>query len=519
MISIQKKARCCGCRSCEQACPYNCIEMQSDEEGFLYPKVNQEKCIGCNLCNKACPIEQVLLNKSTESEGTPSVFGGWYKDEEIRRESSSGGAFTLFAEEIIKNGGRVFGCTLDSDMKAVHVGVDNIDDLSALRGSKYVQSDIAETYVEVKDALKMGRQVLFVGTPCQAAGLYSFIGDNHDENLYIVDFICHGVPSPKVFADYVKAEERKKGSKLVAYRFRNKDKGWSQTGLQLGTLLEYADGTSIRRYPAFKDKYMNAFLDDVCLRPSCYECSFKSIPKDYADFTIADFWGVDKILDGLNDKKGTSLILVNTDHGMSLWNKVKEAFEYKEVVYEDAVKRNPPLVKSATLLPRREKFYADYQSKGYEYVEKKYMSAIIWGWHKALCILKVLWSRFGQFIKFGIVGCSNTIINLAVYYLCLYLGVHYLAAYTLGFLVSVCNAFFWNNKYVFKNKQEKSLFRAFIKVFASYGASFLLSVLLMSIIVEMLNISSVVAPILKMVITIPLNFVLNKVWAFKDKKG
>lgn len=518
MISIQKKIQCCGCRSCEQICPYDCIEMQPDEEGFLYPKVDQATCVGCNLCNKACPIESALLSESAESEGTPIAFGGWHKDEEIRRESSSGGAFTLFAEEIIKNGGKVFGCTLDSDMKAVHIGVDNMDGLSALRGSKYVQSDIAETYNKVRDALKMKRQVLFVGTPCQAAGLYSFVGNKHDENLYVVDFICHGVPSPKIFADYINAEERRKGSKLVAHRFRNKDKGWSQTGLQLGTLSEYADGTIIRRYPAFRDKYMNAFLDDVCLRPSCYECSFKSIPKDYVDFTIADFWGVDKVTDGLNDKKGTSLILIHTDHGMSLWDKVRDAFEYKEVVYEDAMKRNSPLVKSAKFSPRREKFYADYQSRGYEYVEKKYMSAITWGWHKALSVLKAVWAKFGQFIKFGIVGCTNTIINLAVYYLCLYLGAHYLVAYTLGFLVSVCNAFFWNNKYVFKDKQEKSLFRAFIKVFASYGASFLLSVLLMSILVEMLNISSIIAPILKMVITIPLNFVLNKIWAFKDRK-
>ena len=518
MISIQKKTQCCGCQSCRQACPCDCIEMQPDEEGFLYPEVDREKCIGCDLCNKVCPIETAALIKATESKGNPSAFGGWHKDEEIRRESSSGGAFTLFAEEIIKNGGKVFGCTLDSDMKAVHIGVDNIADLAALRGAKYVQSDIAETYKEVKDALEMGRQVLFVGTPCQAAGLYSFMGNMPKENLYIVDIICHGVPSPKVFADYIKAEERKEGSKIIAYKFRNKDKGWSQTGFQLGTLSEYADGTSIRKYPAFKDKYMNAFLDDVCLRPSCYECSFKNIPKAYADFTIADFWGVDKVTEGLNDKKGTSLILVNTDHGKRLWDKVRDAFEYKEVVYEEATKRNLPLVKSAKLSPRRDEFFADYQSKGYEYVEKKYMSAAIWGWHKALSILDSLWSRFGQFIKFGIVGCTNTVVNLAVYYLCLHLGAYYLVAYTLGFLVSVCNAFFWNNKYVFKNKQEKSLLRAFIKVLASYGVSFILSVLLMSVMVEMLKISSVIAPLLKMVITIPFNFVFNKVWAFKDKK-
>lgn len=379
MIFIQKKSLCCGCGACEQICPYDCIEMQSDEEGFWYPKVDQEKCNRCNLCNKVCPIQHVKLSRPTKEAGVPGTFGGWYKGEEIRRESSSGGAFTLFAEEIVKNGGKVFGCTLDSNMRAIHIGVDSMSDLSALRGSKYIQSDTAGTYKEVKNMLKEGRQVLFVGTPCQAAGLYSFIGNRYNEKLYIVDFICHGVPSPKIFADYVKAEERRKGCQMVSYRFRNKDKGWSQSGLQLGTLSKYSDGSSIRRYPAFKDKYMNAFLEDVCLRPSCYECCFKNMPKDYADFTIADFWGVDKVVSGLNDKRGTSLIIVNTNHGMGLWDKVNGAFEYKEVAYEDAIKRNPSLIKSAKLLPCREKFYADYQSKGYEYVEKKYMSAIVWG--------------------------------------------------------------------------------------------------------------------------------------------
>lgn len=518
MISIQEKVQCCGCSACAQICPMNCIVMQYDEEGFLYPRVDEKRCINCNKCNKICPIENVREQVEQKQEQSPRAYGGWNRDDATRDASSSGGAFALFAAEILGNGGKVFGCALNQDMKAVHVGVDDFKDISILQGSKYVQSNINGVYKEVKDTLEAGRQALFVGTPCQAAGLYSFLGNRQNENLYIVDFICHGVPSPKVFADYVREEEKRHGSRLTAFRFRNKDKGWNQTGLQLGTYSEYEDGTKIRKYPAFQDKYMNAFLDDVCLRPSCHECCFKELPKYYADITIGDFWGVDNVAPELNDKKGTSLILINTSHGQKLWDKVNSGFEHKEIDFKKAIRKNPPLTKSAKRYSRREKFFADYLTKGYGYVEKKYMSAITWAWHKALGIAYSLWKKFGQFIKFGIVGCSNTLINLAVYYVCLYLGAHYLLAYTLGFLVSVCNAFYWNNKYVFENKQEKNLLKAFTKVFASYGISFLLSVFLMSIMVEILNISSVIAPILKLAITIPLNFGLNKVWAFKDKK-
>lgn len=518
MVVIENKNKCCGCRACEQKCPVNCIEMKRNAEGFMYPQVCETACIGCNACKNVCPVIISAMHENEMTECEIKAYGGWNKDEVVRINSSSGGAFSLFAEKIISSGGKVFGCSLDEENRAIHIGADTLDALQALRGSKYVQSDTANTYNEVKESLKEGRMVLFVGTPCQAAGLYSFLGKKAYKNLYIVDFICHGVPSPQVFADYINKLERKNRSRIVAYKFRNKDKGWSQTGLQLGTFYKYQDGTEVRKYPAFCDKYMNAFLDDIVLRPSCYECCFKSLPKVYADFTIGDFWGVDKINPELNDKKGTSLILVNTPKGKKFWDEVSEGFEYKEVDLEKAIRKNPTLLKSAKRLSRRDKFFADYQDKGYDYVEKKYMSAITWGRHKAMTMAKPLCDKLGQFIKFGIVGCSNTLINLAVYYLCLYLGINYIIAYTLGFLVSVCNAFYWNNKYVFKNKQEKSLVRAFIKVFASYGFSFVLSLVMMSLMVEILNISFVIAPVLKLVVTIPINFLLNKVWAFKDTK-
>ena len=303
MIEISNKSQCCGCSACAQICPMHVIQMNADSEGFLYPEVDRDRCIACDRCNEVCPIEISKKNEALDNGCMPKAFGGWHRDEKIRYDSSSGGAFSLFAIAIIKKGGKVFGCTLDEKMKAIHIGIDNIDELSLLRGSKYVQSDINDVYREVKDIVKQGRLVLFVGTPCQAAGLSTYMGSKEISNLYIVDFICHGVPSPQVFADYVSSEQRKMGSKLIKFRFRNKDRGWSQTGFQLGTYLEYADGRYVRKYPALKDNFMNAFLDDVCLRPSCYECNFKCLPKGYTDFTIADFWGVEKVNSRLNDNK------------------------------------------------------------------------------------------------------------------------------------------------------------------------------------------------------------------------
>ncbi len=519
MISVQDKEKCCGCGACSVACPTKCIKMISDKEGFLYPKTDIERCINCNLCNKVCPIEAKKLEKSLEVE-QPRAFGGWHKNEETRKDSSSGGAFTLFAENILKKGGIVFGCTLNENMQAVHIGVESLDELYKLRGSKYVQSDLNNTYQEIQKLVKDGRMVLFVGTPCEAAGLFSFMGNRNYDNLYIVDFICHGVPSPQIFKDYIEKEEKEEKSKLVSYRFRNKDYGWNQMGVQLGsgTLLKFENGVVVHRYPAYRDTFMNGFGNDIYLRPSCYACMFKRIPKDYADFTIGDFWGVDKVEPELSGNKGTSLLLINTKHGENLWKEVNQNFYYKEVDFIKAIGRNRSLVKSTDKNLRRTHFFNDYFAKGYDFVERKYMSAIVWAIHKIYRVSMEILKSCEQFVKFSAVGCSNVLINLGVYYLCVYVGIYYLVAYTAGFLVSVLNAFYWNNKFVFKNKKEKSILKAFLKVLASYGFSFILSIILMSVMVEALGISSMVAPILKMIITIPINFLLNKVWAFKDKR-
>ncbi|MBR5407076.1 MAG: Coenzyme F420 hydrogenase/dehydrogenase, beta subunit C-terminal domain [Lachnospiraceae bacterium] len=513
MINInEKKTNCCGCTACAQVCPKNCITMEADAEGFSYPVVDTDKCISCNRCDSVCPI----INKVEAASGDdyPKAIGGWHKDEDIRALSSSGGAFSLFAQEILEQGGVVYGCALDDKAAARHICVDSLDDLDKLRGSKYVQSALDDVYESIRKLLEEGRKVLFTGAPCQAAGLCSYLGDKRSDNLYLIDFICHGVPSPRVFAEYIAETEKEAGSRVTGFKFRLKDHGWSGSGMQLGTCAEFENGDSIRNYPAFRDPFMNGFLDDTYLRPSCYDCSFKDVKKGYSDFTIADFWGVDKVSDKLNDGKGTSLIIIHNEHARELWNNVKDNFFYQEVSTDAAIKRNRSIKQSPARSRRRDRFFTDLDSKGYKYVKRKYMSGLTWAWHR----LWKMFGRFEQFIKFSFVGVSNTVISLAVYYICIFLGLHYMLAYTLGFLLSVCNAFFWNNRYVFTNKQEKSIVRAFLKVLTSYGFSFLLSLVLMGLLVDILKIPQVIAPLLKMTVTIPINFVLNKVWAFKDKK-
>lgn len=386
-MTLCEKKLCSGCGACFQACLHGCISMVEDEEGFLYPHVDEDKCVNCELCRRVCPVENLLIKREMDGQ-YPRAYGGWINDEEVRFSSSSGGGFTLFAKKILNEGGKVFGCALNENMTAVHIGVECYEELDKLRGSKYVQSTIGEIYKEIKECIGQGRKVLFAGTPCQAAGLYAFMGNRIYEDLYIVDFICHGVPSQKVFNEYIKYEERKHNSKLIHFKFRNKDRGWSSTGLQLGTYSKYEDGTEKRKYPAFRDVYMNGFLDDICLRPACYNCSFKEMPKKYADITIADFWGVKKVNSELDDKKGTSLIIVNTEKGNILWKQVRKDAVYKEVKYQDAAAHNKSLVKAAQMNRAREKFFEDFNNKGFEYVQKKYLTADKWVFHKIWKVFK-----------------------------------------------------------------------------------------------------------------------------------
>lgn len=358
MINIQDKSKCCGCHGCYNICPKNAIEMVKDEKGFLYPKINKEKCINCGLCDKVCPI----FNK-TEIKNQPQTFAAYNKDEKTRKESSSGGVFTLLAEKIVEKNGVVFGAKFDEDFNVVHSYVEKKEELEVFRGSKYVQSKIGETYKETEEFLKDNRPVLFTGTPCQIEGLKTFLKKDY-ENLYTQDLICHGVPSPKVWRKYLEFREKQDASRPGRINFRQKDDGWNLYAL----LLQYSNN-------AYKinhrdDLFMQTFLQNVCLRDSCYACSFKSKHRK-SDITLADFWGINQVLPEMNDNKGTSLVIVNSEKGQKLFEEVQDSLEVKEVDFEAAIQFNPSMTESANLHKNRDKLFENLDKLEFDELVKK----------------------------------------------------------------------------------------------------------------------------------------------------
>ncbi len=385
MIQINEKDKCCGCRACKQACPTNCIEIIIDEEGFQYPKVKESQCIHCDKCNKVCPIikadSDILSMVSQDTR--PKVYGGWNINEEEREKSSSGGIFTLLANYVLENNGVVYGAALDDKLVVGHIAVETYEGLELLRGSKYVQSDIKDTYKQAEKYLKEGRFVLYTGAPCQIAGLQTYLRKNY-ENLYTCDFICHGVPSPLVLKEYLKYLGRKYKDEVEHIRFRTKYKNWNQSGLQMGTLIRFKSGKIRKFMPAFKDNFMNGFLSDMYLRPSCYNCRFKEKHKIYVDITIADFWGVKKDYPELDSKKGTSLVLLNTEKGKNLFSGIQAKMHCKECEFDKSLRRNSSLWKSVAMVKEREQFYETWRLKGFDYALQKYMTAAKWVMQKVM---------------------------------------------------------------------------------------------------------------------------------------
>lgn len=550
MIHIGEKNRqiCVGCGACMQICPNNCIKMVADSEGFLYPECDKHICIECGACERACP-----MNYDYTSEGylkEPLAFGGYHKNEEILLDSSSGGAFSLFADEILSHGGVVCGCILDERLEAVHVIIQSKEDLTQLRGSKYVQSDIGQSYFTIRSYLSKGIDVLFVGTPCQCAGLKSFLNKDYP-NLILCDFICHGVPSPRVFREYIKSYEDKLGEKIINFRFRTKDTKWVQSGMQQGTCAITKSEKKIGKHPAYNDEFMNGFLSDIMLRPSCYECNFKFLPKTYSDFTIADFWGIKKVLPEMNNSKGTSLILVNSEKAKHFWDRVKNNFEFKKTDYKKAIRGNKSIVKSAYLNSLRNIFFKELEEQGYIYVKKRYLTAFRWAlstllkkaWNTIEMLIRTIlgpilkriqpdwneknWESLMQFFRFALVGVTNTLVSYTInvttltLLMPLKLDFDYIIANLVAFGLSVLWSFNLNSKHVFaiKHGESRSKGKTLLKTYVSYAFSgIILNNVLGTFWIKGIGISRFISPLLNLIITIPTNFVLNKYWAYKKDK-
>lgn len=348
MIKLQNKKDCCGCYACITCCPVACIEMQDDTEGFAYPVVNVEQCLDCGLCEKVCPV----LNNQ-QSRKPIYVYAVKAKSEEIRKNSSSGGVFSLLAERVIQSGGIVFGACFNENNEVVHGYTGTIDGLEAFRGSKYVQSKIGDAYKTVEDILKSGKVVLFSGTPCQILGLRLFLRKQYS-NLLTVDIICHGVSSPKVWSIYQK--QLLKGMpqyKIENVNFRDKQYGWRNFSFS----LDFVKGKHAIHLvePKYLNYYMRAFLSDINLRPSCYQCPVRSL-KSGSDITLGDYWGKDSaILDFLDDK-GVSAVLLNTQSGIDYFKTLDG--EKRVSSYEDVLKGNQSIEHSHLEPAERSVFYA-----------------------------------------------------------------------------------------------------------------------------------------------------------------
>lgn len=350
MINIIDKSKCNGCHACYSICPVGCIEMLADSEGFLYPSVDKERCIDCSKCEAVCPVAN---NKCQNPDSLQTGYAAYAKDEKIRLESSSGGIFTLLAEAVIDIGGVVFGAAMTDDCKSVHhIAVENKETLKKLRGSKYLQSSVENTFKTVREYLENGRTVLYSGTPCQIGGLYSYLGKNY-ENLYTQDLICHGVPSQLIWDKYLQFKEVSSDASAKKVFFRNKADGWKNYSV----LLEFENGNNY--HGKFRDDlYMKGFLSNIYLRPSCYECSFKTANRQ-ADITLADFWGIQDILPEMDDDKGTSFVWIHSEKGKKLFDKLTDSICFKPVDTDKALSRNTSAVKAAPLTQKREEFF-DY---------------------------------------------------------------------------------------------------------------------------------------------------------------
>lgn len=363
MIDIKDKSQCCGCWACSNACPKHCIEMIEDEKGFRYPHVDKDKCIDCGLCEKVCPLQKPKMDDTL-----PESFVVQQKDTEVLRTSTSGGFFTAISKWAIEHGGVVFGAAFGEDMELRHSYAETLDDCKKFRGSKYVQSLIGDCYSQAKNFLAQGRVVVFSGTPCQISGLYHFLRGRKYDNLVTVDLVCHGTPSPLLLRKYLAYHSSLVGSKVVDYRSRDKYYGYNYSTASIwfnDKTKEYHKGMEM-------DMMLRLYFKNICSRPSCYQCHFKTINR-VSDITIFDCWDAPSVSSDFSSKGATN-VFVHTCFGHKVFDLIKENFVWHKSEINSIIKRDGVMIKNVVPEnPRRREFFDDLNSKPLQDVENKYL--------------------------------------------------------------------------------------------------------------------------------------------------
>ena len=381
MPTLASHETCTGCAACLNACTHSAITMTADAECFLIPNVDNKKCVECKLCENVCPVISPLLDKGFMN---PRAYAVW--SELDRRVSSSGGAFSAFARYILSQGGVVFGAAFDKNLHCKHIEIQDIDGLASLRGSKYVQSEIGDTFAKVRNHLRADRKVLFCGTPCQVAGLKNFLRKPYP-NLLTLDLICHGVPSDAIFQGYLKKISSRFAADVKGYEFRDRD-GW-------GKAPSVSVCGKFRRIYGVDALYMEAFNASAIFRKCCYQCTYSSIPR-VGDCTLGDFWGIGRYGKPFkhDTMKGVSLVLANTEQGKAAIHQLADCY-IEERTLEEALIENHNLKKASLPNQNRESIIKDFLDplKTLDAIDAKYKLVD----HSIKATAKNIASRLGLF--------------------------------------------------------------------------------------------------------------------------
>jgi len=357
-----KKEDCCGCSACYSVCAMQAITMKPDEEGFFYPKIDQIHCVDCGRCTEICPVTH---KDNYKKSGTPHFYVARHKSQEVLWQSTSGGAFTAISDAILRQDGVIYGADYDEGFHVLHQRAKTPEQRDRMRISKYVQSDMGDTYAHINADLQEGLIVLFTGTPCQAAGLRGFMGNSPlMDRLYICDLICHSIPSPLIWEEYKQLLERENCGKLVSVQFRSKRDGWSRANSNKGFLFITDKSPEIREDDRF---YQLFFKVGAITRPSCSQCRFTDIHR-VSDLTIADYFGIEKYSPEWFDPLGVSLILVNSPKGADLFDQCRQELLVEERPKEESLNEQKRLREPTQIPENRSLFWEDYRRFGFEYV-------------------------------------------------------------------------------------------------------------------------------------------------------